>query len=132
MSLENGEYVNTEYYENDEVQLHAVAVSECSQFTSWLDGNTDNPRKIVVTGTTTYDVNFDNKMDGVAITTIGRLYAIDSDSANASIEYYKRAFPPDGAYSLLFKEWEEGRKSLRPKRKSDVREPKTTTISPRN
>ena len=53
------------------------------------------------------DVNFDNKMDGVAITTIGRLYAIDSDSANASIEYYKRAFPPDGAYSLLFKEWEE-------------------------
>ena len=78
------------------------------------------------------DVNFDNKMDGVAITTIGRLYAIDSDSANASIECYKRAFPPDGAYSLLFKEWEEERKSLRPKRKSDVREPKTTTISPRN
>ena len=50
------------------------------------------------------DVNFDNKMDGVAITTIGRLYAIDSDSANASIECYKRAFPTDGAYSLLFKE----------------------------
>ena len=78
------------------------------------------------------DVNFDNKMDGVAITTIGRLYAIDSDSANASIECYKRAFPPDGAYSLSFKEWEEAGKSLRPKWESDVREPKTTTISPQN
>ena len=76
------------------------------------------------------DVNFDSKMDGIAITSIGRLYAIDSDSANTSIEYCKRAFPPDGAYSLFFKEWEEVRKSLRTKRKSDAREPKSTTISP--
>ena len=68
------------------------------------------------------DVNFDNKMDGVVVTAIDRLYARDSDSANASIEFYKRAFPPDGAYSFFFKEWEEKRKFLRPKRKSDVRE----------
>ena len=78
------------------------------------------------------DVNFDSKMDGIAITSIGRLYAIASDSANASIEYYKHAFPPDGAYSLSFKEWEEARKSLRPQRKSNVRKPNTTTISPKN
>ena len=78
------------------------------------------------------DVSFDSKMDGIAITSIGRLYAIASDSANASIEYYKHAFPPDGVYSLSFKEWEEERKSLRPQRKSDVRKPNTTTISPKN
>ena len=78
------------------------------------------------------DVNFDSKMDGIAITSIGRLYAIASDSANASIEPYKRAFPPEGAYSLFFKEWEEGRKPLRSKRDSDTRESKSAIISPRN
>lgn len=78
------------------------------------------------------DVNFDNKMDGVVVTAIGRLYAIDSDSANASIEFYKRAFPPDGAYSLFFKEREEERKSLQLKRESDVRVPESTIRLPQN
>jgi len=78
------------------------------------------------------DVNFDNQMDGVAATAIGRLYAIDSDSANASIEFYKRAFPPDGVYSLFFKEWEEERKSLQLKRKSDVRVPESTVRPPQD
>ena len=57
------------------------------------------------------DVNFDNKMDGVVVTAIDRLYAIDSDSANASIEFYKRAFPPDGAYSFFSR---NGKKSESP------------------
>lgn len=78
------------------------------------------------------NVEFDNKMDGITMTAIGRLHAIDSDEANDSIDCYKRAFPPDGAYSLFFKEWEEGRKPLRSKRDSDTRESKSAIISPRN
>ena len=76
------------------------------------------------------NVEFDNKMDSITMTAIGRLYAIDSDEANDSIDCYKRAFPPDGAYSLFFKEWEEGRKPLRFKRDSDARGSKSAIILP--
>ena len=75
------------------------------------------------------DVEFDNKMDMVALTSISRLYVIASDSANASIEIFKRAFPPDGTYSLFLKEWERSRESQQTKEISGTREQKTTTRS---
>lgn len=53
------------------------------------------------------DVDFDHKMDGVFFVAMQRLFDMDSDKANESIECYKRAFPPDGARSLFFKECEE-------------------------
>ena len=56
------------------------------------------------------NVDFDNKMEDVAIEALKRMYDIGSDYAFESIEYYKRAFPPDGAYSLFFKEMETKRK----------------------
>ena len=56
------------------------------------------------------NVNFDNKMENIAIETLKRMYDIGSDYAFESIEYYKRAFPPDGAYALFFKEMETKRK----------------------
>lgn len=52
------------------------------------------------------NVDFDNKMEDVAIEALKRIYDIGSDYVFESIEYYKRAFPPDGAYSLFFKEME--------------------------
>ena len=75
---------------------------------------------------------FDEGIDSMLIMALERLFVIDSEVANETIEYYKRAFPPDGAYSLFFKAWEEERKSLRTKRKSDARYPKSTTVSPQN
>lgn len=55
------------------------------------------------------DVNFDNRLDDVFQVAMYKLFAIDSNESKEAIEYYKRAFPPDGAHSLLFKEWEEER-----------------------
>ena len=78
------------------------------------------------------DAEFDNRMDGIFQAAMHKLFLSDSDLAYDAIEYYKRAFPHDGAYSLFLKEWEEERKSLRPKRKSDARESKSTTMSPQN
>ena len=56
------------------------------------------------------DVKFDDIMDRMVIMALDRLFAIDSDAANDTIEYYKRAFPPDGAYAIFFEEWEKRRK----------------------
>jgi hypothetical protein len=56
------------------------------------------------------NVNFDNKMEDIAIKALKRMYDIGSDYAFESIEYYKRAFPPDGAYSLFFNEMEKNRR----------------------
>ena len=68
------------------------------------------------------NIDFDNTMDDICIIAIQRLFDIDSDEADESIECYKRAFPPDGAYSLFFKECEEKRRALRSKRNSEARE----------
>jgi hypothetical protein len=56
------------------------------------------------------NVNFDNKMEDIAIKALKRMYDIGSDYAFESIEYYKRAFCPDGAYSLFFNEMEKNRR----------------------
>ena len=48
-------------YYDDTITVTIGNIGGGYRFASWADGNTDNPRKIVVTGTTTYDVNFDNK-----------------------------------------------------------------------
>ena len=58
-AIEDGDYVNTEYYENDVVNLTATTVNSCSTFSSWSDGNTDNPRTIIVTGDATYTAEFE-------------------------------------------------------------------------
>ena len=58
------------------------------------------------------NVNFDNRLDDIFQMAMNRLYTINSESAYDSVMLYKRAFPPDGAYSILFKEWEEERKSV--------------------
>ena len=56
------------------------------------------------------ETEFDEGMDDMLIMALDRLFAIDSDAANDTIEYYKRAFPPDGAYAIFFEEWEKRRK----------------------
>jgi hypothetical protein len=58
-AVEGGDYINTEYYENEEVILNAIATNSCSTFSSWSDGNTDNPRTIIVTGDATYTAEFE-------------------------------------------------------------------------
>ena len=62
------------------------------------------------------NIDFDAKMEDVFYTAMQKLFDIDSDEANESIECYKRAFPQDGARSMFFKECEEKRRALRPKR----------------
>ena len=56
------------------------------------------------------NVDFDNKMDGIFFVAMQKLFDIDSEEANESIDCYIRAFPPDGARSLFFKECQEKRK----------------------
>lgn len=73
------------------------------------------------------NVDFDNAMDDICIVAIQRLFEIDSHEADESIEYYKRAFPPDGAYSLFFKDCEEKRGTLRSERNSKAKESKSAT-----
>lgn len=58
------------------------------------------------------NIDIDNRLDDISQVAMHRLFTINTDEANEAIECYKRAFPPDGAYSLLFKEWEEERKSV--------------------
>lgn len=74
--------------------------------------------------------DFDNKMDGIFFIAMKRLFEIDSDEADESIECYKRAFPPDGAYSLFLKECEEERKKLRSRRNSNTNEQGPVKMSP--
>ena len=62
------------------------------------------------------NIDFDAKMEDVFYTAMQKLFDIDSDEANESIECYKRAFPPDGAHSMFFKECEEKQRSSRSKR----------------
>ena len=65
------------------------------------------------------DVSFDNRLNEISLAAIGRLFAVGSKSAKEAIADYKRAFVVDGAYGLLFKEWEEESKvqaqELKPK-----------------
>ena len=65
------------------------------------------------------DVSFDNRLNEISLAAIGRLFAVGSKSAKEAIADYKRAFPVDGAYGLLFAEWEEESKvqaqELKPK-----------------
>lgn len=75
------------------------------------------------------NINFDNKMDGIFQIAMQRLFAIDSDEADESIDCYKRAFPPDGAYSLFFKEWEEERRSLHSRRNGNAKDSQSAIIS---
>ena len=58
------------------------------------------------------NIDIDNRLDDISQVAMHRLFTINTDEANEAIECYKRAFPPDGAYSLRFKEWEEERKSV--------------------
>ena len=62
------------------------------------------------------DVNFDNGMDSVFRSAMHKLFLYDSDTAHDAIEHYKCSFPPDGGYSLLFKEWEKERMFLKAKK----------------
>ena len=52
------------------------------------------------------DVSFDNRLNEISLAAMGRLFAVGSKSAKEAIADYKRAFPVDGAYGLLFAEWE--------------------------
>ena len=61
------------------------------------------------------NVNFDNRLDDIFQMAMNRLYTINSESAYDSVMLYKRAFPPDGACSILFKEWEENRSKIKRK-----------------
>lgn len=67
------------------------------------------------------NVDFDNKMDGIFRMAMQRLFEIDSDGANETIESCKHAFSSDGAYSLFFTELEGARKILRSKHNEDGR-----------
>ena len=48
-------------YYGDTLYLQVGTSNGGYRFANWADGNTDNPRMIVVTGNATYGVNFDNK-----------------------------------------------------------------------
>lgn len=78
------------------------------------------------------DVDFENTMNDMSIMALNRLFEMDSDDANESIEYYKRSFPPDGAYGVFFKEWESRRKFLNAKHADATRGAKSpiTIMSP--
>lgn len=52
------------------------------------------------------DINFDNRMDDIALAAIQKLYLIDSSESREAIEYCQRFFEKDGARSQTFKEWE--------------------------
>ena len=67
------------------------------------------------------NVDFDNKMDGIFRMAMQRLFEIDSDGANETIESCKHAFSSDGAYSLFFTGLEGARKILRSKHNEDGR-----------
>ena len=71
-AVEGGDYINTEYYENEEVILNAIATNSCSTFSSWSDSNTNNPRTITVTGDATYTAEFEKIQ-----------YTIEAQSADA-------------------------------------------------
>ena len=97
----------------------------------------DALRIIAFTATTTAwpmeagsNVDFDNKMEGIFFIAMQRLFDMDSEEANESIECYKQAFPPDGAYSLFFKECEEKRNALHSKQNSASSQSESALISP--
>lgn len=75
------------------------------------------------------NIDFDAEMEGVFYVAMGKLFDIGSDTANESIEYYKQAFPPDGAESLFFKECEAKRRVLQPKRSGKAKESESATIT---
>lgn len=49
-------------------ELHAVPEPTCGKFLRWSDGNTDNPRSIVVTGDATYTAEFAPKQYTITAT----------------------------------------------------------------
>ncbi len=73
---------------------------------------------------------FDEGMDDMLIMALDRLFAIDSDAANDTIEYYKRAFPPDGAYATFFEEWEKRRGISKPQEGDSTKRSNSVIISP--
>lgn len=54
------------------------------------------------------DVEFDDKMDYITFSVLARLFAIDSEAASQSIVFFKRSFPPDGAYGFFFGSLKDG------------------------
>ena len=57
--------------------------------------------------------DFDNRLDSLSLVALRRLFSIDSEAARDSIDYYKRTFGIDGAYSLCFRKWEEEKRTLK-------------------
>ena len=53
------------------------------------------------------DVEFDNRLDEIALVAVHALFSIDTEEAKEAIANYVRAFGKDGISSVLFKEWEE-------------------------
>lgn len=78
------------------------------------------------------DVKFDDIMDRMVIMALDRLFAIDSESSKESLKFYKRSFPPDGAYGLLFKEWEKRWGSLKSKGVDDSANMRSARTSPKS
>ena len=118
LSLSSSDEIIKEIHELDDVEALRV-IAFAAHIASW-------PMRA------SSDIDFDNRMDSVFQSAMQKLFLSDSDAAHDAIEHYKRAFPPDGAYSLFFKEREEERKSLQLKRESDVRVPESTIRPPQN
>ena len=59
------------------------------------------------------DAEFDTGMDQIALMALPRLFAIDSEAADETIEFYNRSFPPDGGYGVFFREEEARRRNSR-------------------
>ena len=49
---------SAQHYYGDILTITATTSDECRIFTRWSDGNTDNPRSVVVTGDATYTAEF--------------------------------------------------------------------------
>ena len=59
------------------------------------------------------DVEFDLVMLEMSLAAIHRLFMLDSASAREAIDGYKNSFLMDGAFTLLFDEWESEVKKRR-------------------
>ena len=93
------------YAVNTEVTLTATA-NTGYDFVAWNDGNTDNPRKVVVTGDATYTANFQRHVvEGATISfqgntwTAANIIGVDFTSQNyITFYYYKTANDQNDIY----------------------------------
>lgn len=94
------------YAYNTWAELTAIPY-ENYRFESWVDGNTDNPRRVLVTGNETYMVDFVPIYYSITVTsdneTMGSVYGTDNYQFNSVANI--SAYPNQG---YIFTHWNDG------------------------